>query len=113
MTTALAHDSATCRLGPDAGPCTMCVWAVQQQRARDTVEQSAAAIRARRAALLERADTHSPTEGAVALAEAWLSDEAWYRHLPNNAMQDAAVLELAGEIESVIGSYLQGRREEE
>jgi hypothetical protein len=77
-----------------------------------TVEQSAAVIRARRAALLERADIHSPTEGAIALADAHLQAESWFQQLPNNAMQDATVLELAGEIEGVIGEYLARRQEQ-
>lgn len=135
------HYSTICTAGPNGGKCEMCRWAdsikrpdcpvcLQPHHGYDAegyaidcpngvaldgltiIEQSAAAVRARRAALLERADAESPTEGAIALAEAWLSDEAWYRHLPNNALQDAAVLELAGEIESAIDSYLQGQREE-
>jgi hypothetical protein len=76
------------------------------------IEQSATAIHARRAALLERADIHSPTEGAIALADAHLQAEEWWRQLSNNAMQDAAVLELAGEVEEAVGSYLQRRQEE-
>jgi len=71
-----------------------------------TVENSARTIRARRAALLERADTESPTEGAMALADAYLQVEEWFQQLPNNAIQDAAVLELAGKIEAIIGEYL-------
>jgi hypothetical protein len=74
------------------------------------VEQSAATIRARRAALLERATADAPTEGAMALAEAHLEAESWYQTLPNNAMQDAAVLELAGEIEVVVSNYLERRQ---
>lgn len=126
----VAHDSATCWLGPDGRKCDMCWWAEHEQRqvrtalqqavmdadddmarldrnSYDRLDQSAATIRSRRAALLERAAPDALTEGALALAEAWLCDEAWYRHLPDNAAQDAAVLELAGEIEGVIGSYLE------
>jgi len=33
------HDSSTCRLGPGAGPCTMCVWAIQRER-KQAVERS-------------------------------------------------------------------------
>jgi hypothetical protein len=124
-TNTITHDSITCTEGRNGGRCAMCQFAMEWERsgyaatpdplARETastIEQSAATIRARRAALLERADAHSPTEGAIALAEAWLSDEAWYCHLPNNVMRDAAVLELAGEIEGVIGEYLARRQEQ-
>jgi hypothetical protein len=114
----VAHDSATCHLGPDGGKCEMCAW-VNVERVEEirelafAVSQSAAAIRTRRRTLLECADARSPTEGAMALAEAWLDGEEWYQKLPNNAMQDAAVLELVGEIESAVGSWLQGRKEDD
>jgi hypothetical protein len=88
----------------------MCAWT--NREALDHVEQSAAAIRARRTALLERADIHLPTEGAIALADAYLQAEDWFQRLPNNAMQDAAVLELAGRIEAVIGDWLAQRQEQ-
>lgn len=113
----VAHDSTTCG-------CEICKWAnttvdkgfegtataLAYERMREHVEQSAATIRARRRALLERAAPDALTDGALALAEAWLCDEAWYRHLPDNAAQDTVVLDLAGEIEQAIGEYLEGRR---
>lgn len=132
----VAHDSATCQRGLNGEPCLMCKWAAEQERqrriARDVatlisdnnfnhwrqeiaasvIERSAATIRARRDALLERADMHSPTEGAIALADAHLQAESWFQQLPNNAMQDAAVLELAGRIESAIGEYVDHRQKE-
>jgi len=98
----------------------MCWW-VEHQRDRpswpfpevaDIVEQSAAAIRARRAALLERADADSPTEGAIALADAHLQAEEWFQRLPDNAAQDAVVLELAGVIEAAISHWIDQRQEE-
>ena len=76
------------------------------------VEQSAATIRSRRIALLERADIHLPIEGAIALADAYLHTADWFQRLPNNAMQDAAVLELAGRVEGVVGEYLEQRQED-
>lgn len=72
----------------------------------EQVEQSAAAIRARRAALLERADAHSPTEGAVVLAEAYLDGEEWFQRLPNNVLQDAEAYALAKHIDSEIDNWL-------
>jgi|ERR1043165_2126554 hypothetical protein len=115
MNAAIIHDSDTCRRGFQGERCNECQTAYeyeerQRELAAGRLEQSAAAIRARRAALMERADIHSPTEGAIALAEAYLHTADWFQQLPNNAMQDAAVLELAGEIEGVIGGYLERRQ---
>lgn len=134
MTNTIEHNSATCHLGPHGEQCWACKWAEQKyvtaraavhdpdncllgpndlpcdkcvEKLQDNIAQSAATIRARRAALLERATPDALTEGALALAEAYLSDEAWYRHLPNNAMQDAEILALAAVIEEVIGMRLR------
>lgn len=107
----VVHDSTSCS-------CFMCRWAelrvearqrLQDQQAREVVEQSAATIRTRRAALLERADAGSPTEGAIALAQAHLEVTDWFQILSNNATQDATVLELAGRVEAVIGEYIDRR----
>ena len=105
----VAHDSSTCRLGLNNTRCLMCQMAedAEMRRIFDRIGFSAIAIRSRRAALLERADAESPTEGAVALADAYLQVEEWFQRLPDNAAQDAAVLELAGRIETTIGDYLR------
>ena len=92
----------------NGGQCEKCL-AEWSARAASRVQQSAAAIRARRAALLERTDIHSPTEGAIALAEAYLHTADWFHQLPNNAMQDAALQHVAGRVEGVIGEYLEQR----
>jgi hypothetical protein len=55
----------------------------EMRRIFDRVGFWAIAIRARRAALLERAAADSPTEGAVALADAHLQVEEWYGGAPN------------------------------
>jgi len=117
MNAAIIHDSDTCRRGFQGERCNECQTAYeyeerQRELAAERLEQSAAAVRARRTALLERADIHSPTEGAIALADAYLQAEDWFQRLPNNAMQDAAVLELAGRIEAVIGDWLAQRQEQ-
>jgi hypothetical protein len=74
--------------------------------ALEHTDRSAAAIRARRTALLERADANSPTEGAVALAEAYLDAADWWQQLPNNALQDAEAYALAKHIDSEIDNWL-------
>jgi hypothetical protein len=123
----IAHGSATCTLGADGGLCEMCAWANEQrltdlQRAvmehdedmarldRNRLEQSTVAVHARRRALLERATPDAPTDGAVALAEAWLTDEEWFQRLPDNTAEDEARFNLASRIEGVVNSYLNYKR---
>ena len=121
MTTAhntVAHDSATCTLGANGERCELCVWANRQQLAgtqayRDyiaTIEQSTTAIHARRRALLERAAPDAPTDGAVALAHAYLADETWFQRLPDNAAEDVAVEDLAQRIDSTISEWIMVKR---
>jgi hypothetical protein len=98
----------------------MCVWATslitnainEHDAERRLVEQSATAIHARRRALLERVTPDAATDGAVALAHAYLADEAWFQGLPDNTAEDAAVNELAQAIEGAIGNYLIAARAE-
>jgi hypothetical protein len=132
MTTeTITHDSITCTLGFMGQPCLMCQWSTELERqlrvAQDvatvvgdnnfeqqlaaTIEQSTAAIHARRRALLQV--RHLPdglTDGAMALAEAHLQDEQWWQELPDNVAQDAEIFNLAGGVELCIASYLTMRR---
>lgn len=75
-----------------------------------TIEQSTAAIHARRRALLERAAPDAPTDGAVALAEAHLRTEDWWSNVPTNGQEDEWVMELAGRIQRLINDYLGAAR---
>jgi hypothetical protein len=126
ITETVAHDSATCTLGADGGHCEMCAWVNEQrltdlQRAvmehdkdmarldRNRLEQSAATIHARRRALLQRATPDAPTDGAVALAHAYLADETWFQRLPDNAAEDAEVLALAAVIDEAVAIQLRLR----
>jgi hypothetical protein len=126
ITETVAHDSVTCTLGADGGRCEMCVWANEQrltdlQRAvmehdedmarldRDRLEQSTVAVHARRRALLQRATPDAATDGAVALAHAYLADEGWFQGLPDNAAEDAEVLALAAVIEETVAMRLRLR----
>jgi hypothetical protein len=77
----------------------------------EPVEPSAAELRRRQSALLERAAPDLPTEGASALATAYLADESWFLALDNNAMEDEARLELAQAIERVVEGWLESRRQ--
>jgi hypothetical protein len=116
----VAHDSATCTLGADGGRCELCTWANRQQLTgtqayRDyiaSIEQSTAAIHARRRALLQRATSDASTDGAVALAHAYLTDEAWFQRLPDNAAEDAEVLALAAVIDEAVAVRLRLRERE-
>jgi hypothetical protein len=93
----------------------MCVWATslitnainEHDAERRLVEQSATAIHARRRALLERAAPNAPTDGAVALAHAYLADEAWFQRLPDNAAEDRFVELLARQVDTTIEYWLQ------
>jgi hypothetical protein len=110
MTTeTVAHDSATCTLGFMGQRCSMC----EQANNRETVsiiEQSTAAIHARRRTLLERATPGAPADGAVALAEAHLRTEDWWPNVPTNEQEDEWVMELAGRIQKLIDDYLGAAR---
>jgi hypothetical protein len=71
------------------------------------IEQSTATIHARRRALLQRATPDAATDGAVALAHAYLADEDWFQGLPDNAAEDRFVELLAQQIDSAIEHWLQ------
>jgi hypothetical protein len=112
------HDSATCTLGADGGHCEMCVWATslitnainEHDAERRLVEQSTTAIHARRRALLQRATPDAPTDGAVALAHAYLADETWFQRLPDNAAEDVAIQDLAQRIDSTVSEWIMVKR---
>jgi hypothetical protein len=131
MTTeTVAHDSAVCTRGFMGQPCLMCQWAAEQERQQRiqqnvatvisdnnfehfqqqlaaSIEQSTATIHARRRTLLERATPDALTDGAVALAHAYLADEAWFQGLPGNAAEDRFAELLAQQINNAIEQWLQ------
>jgi hypothetical protein len=129
-TETIVHDSATYTCGFMGQPCLMCQWGAgreRQQRIQQnvtavisdnnfkhfqqqlaaSVEQSTATIHARRRALLERATPDAPTDGAVALAHAYLADKTWFQRLSDNAAEDRFVELLAQQIDNAIEQWLQ------
>jgi hypothetical protein len=96
----------------------MCVWATslitnainEHDAERRLVEQSTATIHARRHVLLERVTPDAPTDGAVALAHAYLADETWFQGLPDNAAEDVAIQDLAQRIDSTVSEWIMVKR---